>query len=121
MMSATGSTAAARPQRRSKHEICDIIVLWIFLIIFQSMTIMVDGHDVEGGLNAGDEESSVLDLDSELLFEGVVDVNAGSNVYIAALILPVGGKGDGHGFPLEDSNKGLHAAGRSSSSARRRP
>ena len=53
------------------------------------------GNDVVGGLNIGDEQVSIFDIDPELPLECLVDVDAGLNVDVASFISPVGVERDG--------------------------
>ena len=53
------------------------------------------GNDVVGGLNIGDEQVSIFDIDAELPLECLVDVDAGLNVDVASFISPVGVERDG--------------------------
>ena len=51
---------------------------------------MMLGNDVVGGLNIGNEQVSIFDIDAELSLECLVDVDAGLNVDVASFISPVG-------------------------------
>ena len=57
---------------------------------------MVLSDDVEGHLDVGNEHVPVPDVDTELVLQGLVDVYAGVDVDVAALIPPVGVEGNGH-------------------------
>ena len=56
---------------------------------------MMLGNDVVGGLNIGNEQVSIFDIDAELSLECLVDVDTGLNVDVASFISPVGVERDG--------------------------
>jgi hypothetical protein len=61
---------------------------------------MVEHNNVEGRWDILDEEGFILDVDSKLLLEGIVDIDASFHAVFATGIIPVGLECDRDAFPL---------------------
>ncbi len=65
-------------------------------------------HDnVEGLLDVWDQNVSVLDVNAELSFDGLVDLNGGFDVNVSALISPVGHETYGDALLLNASLRSI--------------
>ena len=51
-----------------------------------SNSIMMLGNNIVGSLNIGDENISILDVDTEFSFDGFMDLDGGLNINISSLI-----------------------------------
>ena len=56
-------------------------------------------HNLECHVQTGYQISSILDLNSELPLDGIMNMSAGGNISISSFVVPVGFEGDWDALP----------------------